>query len=409
MSPGDRSRITFRNDAGRMLCAGFLESAGNTFLLLIAVTHFHAGPVAKALVAGAGSVGLLLSPVAVTFVQRRRWHATDAVGRFLFLGALACVAMALVPKLWLYVPACLVAMTLNSAVIPMMTETYHNNYPHDARGKLYSRAFSLRIVGAMFAAWAGGQFLDSHPDRFPLLLLAFGGAFAAAAFCARRIPSVPLHDNGTAHPLHAMRFVREDRVFRQTLIVWMFMGFANLMMLPMRVEYLGNPVHGLARSAAEIAFLTGVVPNLARLVMNPVWGWLFDRMNFFALRTTLNCGFALGILAFFTSDSTTGLIVGAIIYGISNAGGDVAWGLWVTKFAPPGRVADYMGVHTFLTGVRGIAAPMIAFQLVQHYSLAALGWFSAILILAATLLLLPEIRRSRSRRRGEILTEEITD
>ena len=164
-----------------MLCAGFLESAGNTFLLLIAVTHFHAGPVAKALVAGAGSVGLLLSPVAVTFVQRRRWHATDAVARFLVLGALACVAMALVPRLWLYVPACVVAMTLNSAVIPMMTETYHNNYPPDARGKLYARAFSLRITGAMSAAWAGGQFLDSHPDRFPLLLLAFGAAFAAAA------------------------------------------------------------------------------------------------------------------------------------------------------------------------------------------------------------------------------------
>lgn len=409
MSPGDRTRITFLNDAGRMLCAGVLESAGNTFLLLIAVTHFHAGPIAKALVAGAGSVGLLLSPVAVTFVQRQRWHATIGVSRFLIAGALSCVAMALLPQLWLYVPACVVAMTMNSAVIPLMTETYHNNYPAESRGKLYARAFTLRIAGAMGAAWAGGKFLDSHPNQFPVLLLGFAAAFGVAAFCARRIPSKPLHDNGAAHPLHAMRFVREDRVFRQTLIVWMFMGFANLMMLPMRVEYLGNPVHGLARSAAEIAFLTGVVPNVARLIMNPVWGWLFDRMNFFALRTTLNIGFALGILAFFTSDSNAGLILGAIIYGISNAGGDVAWGLWVTKFAPPGRVADYMGVHTFLTGVRGIAAPMMAFQLVQHYSLSALGWFSAVLIVAATLLLLPEIWRSKLRRRGEILTEEVTD
>jgi MFS family permease len=409
MSPGERTRITFLNDAGRMFCAGILESAGNTFLLLIAVTHFKAGPFAKALVAGAGSFGLLMSPVAVSFVQRRRWKATTGVARFLGMGALCCVLMAVVPQLWLYVPACLMAMTLNSAIIPLMTETYHHNYPSDARGKLYARAFTLRIGGAMLAAWIGGHFLDAHPQQFPLLLLGFGVAFGLAAVCARRIPSSPLHDNGAAHPLHAMRFVREDRVFRQTLIVWMFMGFANLMMLPMRVEYLGNPAHGLAKSAAEIAFLTGVVPNIARLVMNPVWGWLFDRMNFFALRTTLNIGFALGILAFFTSNTTTGLIVGAIIYGISNAGGDVAWGLWVTKFAPPGRVADYMGVHTFLTGVRGIAAPMIAFQLVQHYSLAALGGFSALLIVAATLLLLPEIGRARSGNKGEILTEEVVD
>ncbi|HAB19689.1 MAG TPA: MFS transporter, partial [Verrucomicrobiales bacterium] len=181
------------------------------------------------------------------------------------------------------------------------------------------------------------------------------------------------------------------------------------MMLPMRVEYLGNPRYGLAKSAAEIALLTGVIPNLARLIMNPVWGWLFDRMNFFALRTTLNVGFAVGILAFFTSSSPVGLVAGALIYGISNAGGDVAWGLWVTKFAPPERIADYMSVHTFLTGVRGVAAPLVAFQLVQRFSLSTLGLLSAALIVVATVLLLPEIGRWKSRRRGEVVTEEVAD
>ena len=392
-----------------MFAAGIIESAANTFLLLIAVKHFAAGAGAKALSAGAGSFGLLRAPGAVSVVQRRRWPATVAVSRFLLVGAACCLLMAAVPRLWLYVPACLVAMALQSAIIPLMTETYHHNYPAASRGKLYARSFVLRILGAMLFAWAGGRFLDWRPELFPVLLLCFALAFAGAAWCARRIPSVPLQDNGAAHPLHALRFVRADRVFRQTLIVWMFMGFANLMMLPMRVEYLGNPAHGLARTAAEIAFLTGVVPNLARLVMNPVWGWLFDRMNFFALRIVLNCGFALGILAFFTSDTTAGLITGAIIYGISNAGGDVAWGLWVTKFAPPGRVADYMGVHTFLTGIRGIAAPVVAFQMVQHFALSSLGWFSAILIVIATLLLLPEVTRDKARRKGEVLTEEVTD
>ncbi|NDF01570.1 MAG: hypothetical protein EB034_25395, partial [Verrucomicrobia bacterium] len=50
------------------------------------------------------------------------------------------------------------------------------------------------------------------------------------------------------------------------------------------------------------------------------------------------------------------MALGAVIFGVSNAGGDVAWSLWVTKFAPPERVADYMSVHTFFTGVRGVAA-----------------------------------------------------
>jgi len=392
-----------------MAFAGVLESAANTFLLLIAVRHFEAGAFAKAWVAAGGSVGLLLSPVAVRWVEKQGWTATVGAARILFAGAAACAVAAALPFLWVYVPATVLAMATSSAVIPLMTQVYHDNYPEAQRGKLYARTFMLRIGASMGFSWLGGWFLDAYPDHFRALLVSFGAAFAMAAALVHRIPSRPLHDSGGTHPLHALRFVREDRLFRHTLIVWMFMGFANLMMLPMRIEYLGNPRYQLNLSAAEIALLTGVIPNLARLIMNPVWGRLFDRMNFFALRTALNFGFALGILAFFTSNSPTGLVAGAVIYGISNAGGDVAWGLWVTKFAPPGRVADYMSVHTFLTGVRGVAAPVLAFQLIQQFSLTALGAFSAALIVISTLMLIPEIGRWKGRRHAEVVTEEVTD
>src|SRR5688572_32357747 len=107
------------------------------------------------------------------------------------------------------------------------------------------------------------------------------------------------------------------------------------MMLPLRVEYLANPKYGQQFTVEHIALLTGVVPNVARLVMSPIWGYLFDHMNFFALRVTLNIGFAIGILTFFLTGSFEGMVAGAVVYGISNAGGDVAWSLWVTKFAPP--------------------------------------------------------------------------
>ncbi|MFM1943453.1 MAG: hypothetical protein RI897_2435, partial [Verrucomicrobiota bacterium] len=166
---------------------------------------------------------------------------------------------------------------------------------------------------------------------------------------------------------------------------------ANLMMLPMRVEYLANPKYHLALSTSEIAFLVGVVPNSARLLLSPLWGWLFDRMNFFMLRVILNLGFAIGILTFFTTDSITGLLLGATVHGISNAGGDVAWGLWVTKFAPAKRVADYMSVHTFFTGIRGVLAPLAAFHLINRLPIAYVSVLSGGLILVASLMLLPEL------------------
>jgi MFS family permease len=136
---------------------------------------------------------------------------------------------------------------------------------------------------------------------------------------------------------------------------------------------------------------------------------LFDRMNFFVLRIVLNCGFALGMLSFFGGSHIAWLIVGAIIYGISNAGGDVAWSLWVTKFAPPERVADYMSVHTFFTGLRGVIAPVVAFQLVAHFSVSAISWLGAVMIVLATLLLIPEIKFGKGARPGAALTEEVSE
>ena len=75
------------------------------------------------------------------------------------------------------------------------------------------------------------------------------------------------------HPFRALRYARSDRVFRQTLISWMFLGFATLMIGPLRVEYLANPKHGVTLhgaplTAASIAMLTGVIPNIARLLLN---------------------------------------------------------------------------------------------------------------------------------------------
>jgi hypothetical protein len=191
----------------------------------------------------------------------------------------------------------------------------------------------------------------------------------------------------------SLRHVCVDRTLRWMLVSWMLMGFANLMMLPLRVEYLANPRYGLALDPQQVALYTLLIPSLVRLVLSPLWGRLFDRMNFFAMRIVLNAGFAFSILSFFTSTSAAGLTLGAVIFGAATAGGEIVWNLWVTKFAPPARVAEYMSVHTFFTGVRGIAAPLVAFQLTQHLPIGQIALICAGLIGLASLILVPESRR----------------
>ena len=409
MSGPDRTAITYRYERWRALSSGIMESAGTTFLLTIAVRAYDSGALWKASVAAGSSVGLLFTPVVVSIVTKRGWAPSRAASRLFFLGAVAFAVSAALPLLPLFALASMIAMAAAASAIPLFTHVYQENYPEKQRGRLFSRTVMIRIAAAAAFSEAAGWALSHYLGYFRALLLVFGGAMAFGGWCLARIPSHPIHDDGGAHPFRAMRFVRDDALFRRTLVCWMFMGFANLMMLPLRVEYLANDKYKLGLTIGMVAFLTGVVPNLARLVLSPVWGHLFDRMNFFALRIILNCGFAIGILTFFVSNSFAGLIIGAIIFGISNAGGDVAWSLWVTKFAPPGRVADYMSVHTFFTGVRGVLAPIVAFTLVQHYSIGVLAGLSAALIVAATLLLLPEIKFGKRGRKAAALVEEISD
>lgn len=404
-----RTEQTYRYERLRAAAAGILETAGTTFLLLIAVKWFKAGATAKALVAAAGSFGLLLSPVVVSWTMAAGLPVSQAASRILAAGSAAFLVATLWPVLPVFVPCVLVAMTSSAAVIPLLTQMYQENYPEKERGRLFSRTVMIRIATAAIFAKFAGDFLTLRPELFRWLLLIFSAALAFASFCLRRCPTQPLHREVGLHPLRGLHYIRQDQLFRRALICWMLMGWANLMMMPLRVEYLANPKYGQALTASAIAVITGVIPNLARLVLSPVWGHLFDRMNFFALRVAINTGFAIGILSFFLSNSTTGLICSAIVYGVSNSGGDVAWSLWVTKFAPAARVADYMSVHTFLTGVRGVLAPVAAFSLVAEFSMQTLAYICAGLIIAASLLLVPEIPIGRRARRGAALVEEISE
>ena len=409
MGEKNRTERTYYYELWRAGATGVLETAGSTFLLLIAVRFYQAGALPKALVAAGGSFGLILSPLVVSLVTSRGWPVAKAASWILAGGAAAFLLAAALPELPMFILCAVTGMAAAAAIIPLLTQMYQENYPEWERGRRFSRTIMIRIgVAALFSKLAGDA-LTGHIGRFPVLLIVFGIALGFSSFCLSRCPTRAIVSEGSPHLWRSLRFLRDDHLFRRTLICWMFMGFANLMMLPLRVEYLANPSYKQSLSVGEIAFLTGVIPNLARLILSPVWGYLFDHANFFALRITLNVGFALGILAFFFSPTRSGLIVGAIVYGISNAGGDVAWSLWVTKFAPSERVADYMSIHTFLTGFRGVLAPMVGFYCARQLSLTTLAVFSSGLIVVATLLLIPELKFGRRTRKASAVIEEISD
>jgi len=265
-----RTRTTYFHELWRAAAAGILETAGSTFLLTIAVKHFAAGSVSKAIVAGSGSLGLLVSPMVVSLVTAAGWPTSRAASRILAVGASSFFIAAGVPGLPIFVACSLLAMATSAAVIPLLTQMYQDNYPEKERGRLFSRTVMIRIAMAAVFSKVAGDALDGRIEQYRWLMLVFGASLGFASFCLSRCPTRPIPHDGGAHPFRAMRFVRDDDLFRRTLICWMLMGFANLMMLPLRVEYLANPKYNLAVTVGTIALLPGVIPNAARFVLSPV-------------------------------------------------------------------------------------------------------------------------------------------
>ncbi|MCO6429525.1 MAG: MFS transporter [Deltaproteobacteria bacterium] len=394
-------QITFKYEKLRAIGSGILETASVTFLLLIAVRHFDAGPTAKALVAASTSIGFLLSPIAVNLVERLGIRTAQAAAALALLSGLGFLVTTIFPSLALFVVGGVLGVSANSISLPLVTHMLQENYPGSLLGRLFSRTVMIRIAVAALFSELAGRALTGQLEYYQFLMAIFFLSSLYSAYCLSRCPSQVIARGPARNPFSGMRFIRTDRVFRRTLICWMLMGFANVMMVPLRIEYIANPSYGLSLSVSEIALLTGVIPNISRFIFSPFWGALFDRINFFMLRISINVGFAIGILSFFTSDSWPGLILGAVLFGLSNAGGDIAGNLWVTKFAPPEKVAEYMGVHTFFMGVRGIVAPFTGFYLAQELTLASLGLISAAMIGLATLLLVPEYCTEKERRAAQ--------
>ena len=128
--------VTFRYERLRAVTTGIMEAAGTTFLLLIAVRHFNAGPTAKALIAAGGSVGHVISPLVVNQAAKLGWPVAQAASRVGLLGAASLMLAVFAPGLPLYVLGCVLATLCASAAIPLMTQVYQMNYPPEERGKI---------------------------------------------------------------------------------------------------------------------------------------------------------------------------------------------------------------------------------------------------------------------------------
>lgn len=397
MNEQETTDRTFRNELLRSIPAGVLETLGSTFGMLVAVRVFAAGDLAKSTFLSATSGGLIASLFVVPLLLRTRSTVTKIAARMQFIAAACLLVPALMPRSEIvFVAGSSLGLFFFALQVPLQTQIYRLNYPERTRGKLFALTATTRSLAAALFGFAGGWMLGWRLDSYAWLLWAFAIASAVSGFWTYGLPAMPWKMPEDSHNslFSSWRWVKADRDFRTLLISWMIMGIGNLIAWSLFVEFLANPRHGHSLPTSTVAWITGVVPVVFRVMFTYPWGLLFDRINFFIVRASLNVVFALACLCYYCGGTLGWWVAGMALFGIANAGGNVTWSLWVTKLAPKHAVAEYMSVHSFLTGVRGMIAPYLAFAMIDVMSFQTIGIVCALTIFSASCFITVRVRRN---------------
>ncbi len=396
LTPSEITQRTFRWEILRAASSGILETAVLTFALLIAIEAYQSGNNTKAYLLASPPLGLVASLFVIPLIRRLRKTVTRMAVEINLVGALGYFMSAFFHEtLAAYVAGLSIGFFCSSVQIPLQTHWLRSNYPNSNRGRLFGVASLVRAASSMVFGILGGWLLEKDFGNFPMILGVFGGCMVFSAFAISRLPIPAVSPTARPGVFHAMRFVQEDARFRWVLISAMTMGFGVLTSAALRVDYVANPEFGLDFSETRVALLTSTLPSMMRLSTTFFWGLLFDRINFILLRIVLNALFGLSLFLYFWTEQFWIIAIGAALGGVARGGGEIVWNLWVTKLAPETHAADYMSVHTFLTGLRGFVAPFLGFYVVAFLSLQGMIYLCLGFIVLSIAILVPLYRTWR--------------
>ncbi len=385
-APSNQTR-TLALDGARGIFDGFVQSMLQTTAMVIAVQALSAGDWPVAILASAPFLGNLVSlfySAAVSASGARKSHLAAAP----LVGAGLCFAAAG----WCDGPAAFTLWTTLAIVafqlrLTFLTSIYHENYAEGRRGVLFSRGMMLMTSSALLATFAYGQVLQRDLSHYPWLMT-FAGAMAVSSGAAvAAMPSSPLRARTATNPFRNLGLLRSQPLFGYILLAWFIFGFANLWVLPLRIVYVAESERGLGLGPSQSLLILGVALECGRLLSIPVWAKLFDRANFISVRIALNAFLGAGLVVFFATSNPWVIASGSFLIGLCAGGGSLAWNLWVTHLAPPGQTHVYMSVHSFLTGLRGVVGPHVAFIALERLSLQQIGWVSGGMVALSMLML----------------------
>ena len=393
----EKTLKTYHCDLWRGGFEGILSSGAQTFCLFIAIRFFNAGETIKALIAAAPFMGMFLSMLLLHYASLTNWKKSTWGAIPSFITGCCLLIAAWAQSLTLFACLVIAGYICRSVLLPFVTEIYSDNYPPGKRAAYFSKPLLLSVGVAALSGFIGSWFLELNINNYHWIFTFLGFCAFAKTVAIFSMPSEPIIDSPHTNPFGNMKYIIQDKSFGYVLLTWFIMGFANLWTLPLRVDYVTAPEWGIEGSAIYVAMIITIIPETIRMILIPFWASLFDKMNFVVLRMILNLFFGFGVLLFFVTSNPWVIGMGSALIGAAFAGGSIAWNLWVTKYAPPGKAGAYMSVHVSLTGIRGTIGPILGYWTVNLIGAQNIGIISFVMMFLATLMLIPEIKHGIKR------------
>ena len=361
---------TYRYDLRYGISKGFVLAGSASVAGVILKKNFQASDFEVALLFSSVSVGLLFSIFLAAHAERPNKmdyaYYPDLIARWLFI--LTSVATALISNSLLFTLILCAAYAFNSLNTPVITSIYRSNYPNHSRGKIMGivrTAFNLAFV---VASYIFGLMLDldGHNYVYVYPIIGIVGIWGCAQF--RKIKIISSESNGSAPPEHPWaqfrRVMSTDKPFAYFMWYWAIFGFAALMVDPVKTIYVTDPLYGINATYEEAVLAVTVIPQAVMLLTFAFWGRQIDKYGVIKIRFMLNILPTINLLLFYFATDLKLIYLASVLQGISMSGALLSWQLCVMEFAPKNQVGIYMGIHTMLTGLRGIVAPFFGAYLI---------------------------------------------
>ncbi len=319
----------------------------------------------------ANSTMLLAAAVALLFSNRsKRWLLVLGLvfGRLVFLGSF------LIKSSGVFLGFLILYYSLFAVQTPILN-TFFQAHIASRRGQAFAVSRAAFMALSIASALTVGRVLDLDPRLFPWLLaaVAFSGTVTYAVF----IHLDGLIDYGAraAGSLRRtwgdFREMLANREFLSFEAVFMTYGLAFMIMVPAVPLLLLNV---LKLSYFQMAQATGLYAQLFIMLTLPLAGLVYDRIDIWRLWTAslaMLLGYPLLMLAAYMSRDHRLAYGGLIFYSLGVTGVMVLWNMGSLRFASGKDSLLYQGFHVTLTGLRGIAGPLLGYWLISRIGFPA--------------------------------------